>query len=763
MNKSHMLTAIRNVGMAILSVTAMSFAFDSSLAQLPAQTRQLIISQTEQQRKAPKGLFDDSIFKPNDAGLGLIICQPVNNGVSTDIEDFAVGCGLWLHWCVGCNPELGHTPGMENLYYPCQELNLSRPCFQVLHLSTVYASLGVTRTALGTITPAGTGFKITYQMYALPSRHPLGSPVEIHGTREQIVQQLPNVAVALLLLTGVKRPTIEPINGVTPDDFRALGHYRFLQTRPLKEPSQAHIDAVAARTPLASLLTLARDYRVDGWAPDALCARLLKSDSNNSLCVGLVMDAAYPRTPEFRSQLLGTVAKLAPGSWQALLFHARFGGTWEGSIPGWERYVRTMPRLPSGWSALAFCCEQAGDLVRHGRVTEALSRDEWSKLDGIYRKWQEATQKCVSLDPAFPNGWYKLAMAATFHGDSATADRAFWTAYGKEKANIDLLTWGLQMYQSKWGGDPRTLAKVAHLAAIAPVSTGEGLQRIADDLRSAGFPALAKTTNERAIEIARVATHNSPSDSRAHATLGYYLVEQERYKEALPELTLALKLDPKSDPANFQLGRLYIQQEMWEQSIPYFRASVGLTNGYESRARLGIALCNAGHLQEAEQTLMDLTIGYPSNPFPWGQYGWVLKNEKQYVAAVAPLRKAESLGPEWGLPHCGLCEVYTALKRIPQAIEEGNLAVGIKPVHADCHTALARALMANNDIKNAILHFRAAKKLAPDDVGVQYDLGEALIKNGQKSQGRTELERVSNMKNSGDFKAKAKDLIKKYP
>ncbi len=707
---------------------------------------------------------DDSFFKPVDIGPGVVICEPVGKGTDGKTSDFGFGCGLWLQWSIGRNLSLGQTPRFRDFLYVTKEQKLSNLALDITQASILNTRVGANRAAIGTISPERNGITISYQMYELPSKRLLGSPVIIHGSRDQIVAQLPAAAAALVRAIGVREPVVEPLNGITPDELELLGRYHWLTPRKPDDANQMQIDQIAPHCVLAALLNYVRTTDYANRKDDAARAtQLLQADQDNLITIGQVVASSNYTTQPLQSLLEASLSRFPENAPARILHTITLGGKWDKLVPECEKLVKVLPGCPYYWDMLAAYYKEQASYIRGGRVASAITREEWDHIGMIYRRQQYAMEKTVSLDPLYPGAWYDLAVAATFNSDPQRADAAFWKSISTDGPTASTLSWGLEMYQRKWGGDPKTLVKVADLAAGAPLKTPAELHQIAGELSSAGFRAQAQTLYSRAIESVNALVHEHPQDAATHATHGFYLTEQGRYDEAIPELQMALKLNPNSDVANFQLGNVYSAQNKPEQAIPYYRVSVRLTRGYEARRRLAAVLASTGNVDEGELIIREVIKDFPSQWRPYYQLGWMYIQRKQYESALVALKRAQELGPENQSPYIQLSFVYLALNKPDLALEQATTAVQISPNVAEARRCLAYAYRGNNDMVKAIRQFRAACDLAPTNPQMRLELGAALVNNDKRQEGRSELMKILTMKDAGEIKSKAEELLRQFP
>ena len=62
--------------------------------------------------------------------------------------------------------------------------------------------------------------------------------------------------------------------------------------------------------------------------------------------------------------------------------------------------------------------------------------------------------------------------------------------------------------------------------------------------------------------------------ARAHYTLGVYYFKAQRYKEALREYNIALKLNPEYPEAYYRLGEYYFNFKDTKSSIVYYKKAI---------------------------------------------------------------------------------------------------------------------------------------------------------------------------------------------
>lgn len=577
-------------------------------------------------------------FAPIPNGPGIQICKPVASENDAALGDFGDGCGLWLQWTMGFHPELGQTPRWDLAIWAHRQFHLPRLRLSLAQGSRLVNLLGVTHVAVGQISGTPTKCLLTYQLYAVPAQKAVGAPLRLAGTEAEVIAQLPEAARAILAGLGVRTPHVPASVAATPEDLAAIGHYDVYETTPVPAAEQQQLELLTTKLPLASLLSFEHHGPPNLKDREKPARRVVEQASGNFLMLGVVVTYLVRPSEELAHLIDSKVATIgAPNNavlayWAASRMH-----TQAEYVKAYGRIVRLAPHSSLAWYILAQSYARQGETIRLARVWSGLSAQEAQTLEGIYAHWVYAAARTTEIDPDYQAAWHALASAATFAGNPERADAAFWKAYALDKSDLGLYVWGLEMYQSKWGGDPQTLAKVAHLAAQAVFPPNSDLFSLGVELRSAGFPADAKTMFARAIVQEREIVRQYPNDSGVHAALGYYLADMQQNTEAETELKTALRLAPDSPSAHSYLGRLYRVTERYPEAVREYRESVRLTNSYQAKLGLAEALTESitdGHYEEPEQLLNEALKSQPNEYQGNEAMGRLLVLRKQYDAAL---------------------------------------------------------------------------------------------------------------------------------
>jgi len=714
-----------------------------------------------QELQAPANL------KPIPSGPGIQICEPVASGGPAALADFGSGCGLWLQWAMGFQPQLGQTPRWDLALTAHKEIQATRLRLSLAQGSKLYNILGVTHIALGKITGTPENCRLTYQIYEVPAQKAVGAPIKLSGTEAQILAQLPGAARAILSMLGVP-PLKAPVGvGATPAEITAVGSYPWYAKQKPTAAEQQQIDTLGKKLPLAALLSFTRHKPPTEKERTTAALGLLEQASGNFLMVGAVATSSNHLPLELVPPMDRLVAALAAPNNAVLAYWAvDRAGTQPEAIRAVERTVRLAPHSSNAWYILAHHYADQAEWIRQARVAASLSERDNKALTDIYSRWYYASTQAATLDSDSEEAWRELAGAATFYGVPARADDAFWKAMRLNKDDIALYTWGLEMYQSKWGGDPATLTKVAHLCMTNKFPPESDLYRLGVELESAGFSAEAKTMYGRAIDQQRALVRQYPKNANVHAALGAYLSRQGKTAEAEAELKTAIRLDPTSSLARNDLALLYRKQNKVNDANMLYVGSVQGIDDIGPKTALAEQLMHNSkdpRLATPQKILTEVLKIQPANYRATEDMGWLLAQKKEYDAALKSYGAAAKLKPTYELPRREMGRIYRLQSKFDAAIREGQAAVNLAPKNRSTLSYLADTYAAKGDNDNALKLYRQAADATPSYAQGHLNLGAFLLKIGKKAEGRAELQRVLQLNATPNVKKAAQDLLDKNP
>ncbi|RYZ73502.1 MAG: tetratricopeptide repeat protein [Proteobacteria bacterium] len=123
---------------------------------------------------------------------------------------------------------------------------------------------------------------------------------------------------------------------------------------------------------------------------------------------------------------------------------------------------------------------------------------------------------------------------------------------------------------------------------------------------SAIYVASALALASFALMSSGCATNKAKDEAQLHARIGTGLLQQARYPEALRELLVAEKLDPKSPTIQNNLGLAFFMRERYQTAADKLRNALQLAPNYtEARNNLARVLIE---LEQYDQAIRELKI-----------------------------------------------------------------------------------------------------------------------------------------------------------
>ncbi len=672
---------------------------------------------------------------PSDAGL--IVCNPVVG--SPALSAFGSGCGRWLDLVAAGQPELGRTPLWESRARAQQEMgrtDLRLSPAQAAALSTI---TGADHAACGTLIGTPTRCTLTYRLYALPGGKPVGLPLTQSGSEEQVLAALPAMAKALDARLGVSAPHIPLSVGLSPAE---LTQFETISRKVY--PSDADLLALArlsAHSPVAGMDYLDSRASNDEVLLTDMVRTLRTQLPGNALVLAHI---GYANPSALRPCAAATQVLIARYPASALLAHTdvwqqRIWGTRAGELKAAQSTVRDAPDDPETWLALGYTLGDVAEDLRQSRQARDISAADWAVLKRLYPQQEAVDLRATALDPRDGHAWLRLAEAATVEGDITRADGALAKALSLDLDKREVYSWGLQMYQPKWGGDPQMLARITALAAAEPWNDASGALGAAENLRSAhqtteadevlsGFIArqhakIAKTPSdallhwnlaaalavqktapalrEASLEY-RIAAHLMPNAPSIHRWLGDVLDRRGRQTEAIAEYRKAAALDPFDSSTHFALGYDLKHEHQFPEALAELRLAMRL-NPRNAKAHYGLGeLLSMQHQYKpaAAEYREAIRMAYYSLG-AWISLPNALDQCGQYDASLAAGGEADQIlteqaqtNTETELPiHNTMADDYLHKKDWDQSIAESNVSLGYNANDAWAHENLAEAYM----------------------------------------------------------------------
>ena len=227
---------------------------------------------------------------------------------------------------------------------------------------------------------------------------------------------------------------------------------------------------------------------------------------------------------------------------------------------------------------------------------------------------------------------------------------------------------------------------------------------------------------------ARKQTDRFPKSSRAHANLGVALLKHGRAEDALQELELALKLDPRNYLASVTLARLHFTQGRFiESQCIYERLVRDFPSDSAAKVGLSNLLIRTERYDEAHIHLREAVVIAKRDPYVHFLLGLVCVRRADLRCALAEFRAASNLdgrnpniyhaigvtyalqgdharaekafktalmlAPDSPATVMGLAQTFCAFKKAQSAIEILEEYIGSHPQDIEARELLANVFM----------------------------------------------------------------------
>lgn len=454
-----------------------------------------------------------------NGGPGLLIADPEPSGADPAIRNLGRGFARWLRLAVSSQPELGRTPLWMTSERVLLQLEERKARVDLDEAARFAKSAGVTHAALGQITGSGSRRALSFQVYQVPERTPVGAPVKLEGSVQEVTAQLPEVARQLAQRLGVSQPRVPNTTEESAAELQFLGSLPRSINEVYTPAQDQRLGEIANHSRLAALVDLDHSSTLHDEARKTRRARqLAEREPENPFIWSTIEIANYAfpdqNSPAAWNERIDALCKRYPGSYTAYAAKAYARTrerTYADVVKLMEETQRRSTQNPDGWFFLGNLISRQSDQIRDGRYYSALSASEREVLPKLYDRWVSALRKTVQLDPDYSGAWEELASAATFSGDEPTANQAIWKVLNRPNPSTNSFWWAFEMYDDKWFGDRQNRARVAQRATEVKFQSARERLYMGRLLQTQGFPKQAQqllpNTAERAT-LAQVPTRS---------------------------------------------------------------------------------------------------------------------------------------------------------------------------------------------------------------------------------------------------------------
>ena len=707
---------------------------------------------------------------PTANSPGLVICEPVPTNADAATTNFGSGCGRWLHLNVSGQPMLGQTPLWSSLERAQTEMRRTDLRLTLPDAKKLAGILGISEVALGKISGNATHCTLSYQLWAVPSGKAIGKPVQASGTAAQVLAQLPRLARQLATQIGLPQAKLPTVIAAQPTDLELLGRMPWYARATPTTAETNRLIALTPKLPLAGLFLA----NTDGLLTDSQWASVSKALLMQQPDNGLIWAQISKSAPFFVRDCpihLAQIRQKYPKNYLFAAADAWMQRAMEQANPerrAAEQTVQDAPRNPDAWLTLGWTISQEGDRLRLGRYASDLSAKEWAFLNSVYPQWLYAVAKSAALDPLYGKAWNRVAEAATFAGDMRLADLALWKGIALNPNDPEYYTWGLQMYQDKWGGDPSKLNKVAQgIAAIHYTTVADGLaavtilkdnEQVPNQFAGPRQTLLASLLARTQQEIAQ-----NSADAQAHYDQAVGLALAGRHSEAILEYKNVALLRPSDVDSHLNLEDAYDQSGRTQEAVAEFRQAVTLMpTSALGHYDLGWDLKHLSQFPEAETEMRKAIQLVPSYAEAHYGLGEVLMGVHREKEATPEYQKAAQINPYFLDAYMRLCYLIDTQGRYTESLAAGRHAVEISRDRSDVMDNMADDYLHLKDWTHSIQMSEAALQADPNDALAHENLGEAYIGQGNTADAHAEWSKVLTI-DHGAMAQAAREMLAKHP
>jgi len=225
---------------------------------------------------------------------------------------------------------------------------------------------------------------------------------------------------------------------------------------------------------------------------------------------------------------------------------------------------------------------------------------------------------------------------------------------------------------------------------------------------------------------------SSPNNAVLHFVLGTVLRREDRFDDALDEITESSRLMPGFPETHSQFAYLFYRTEDAEDALAEARTALSMDPANAEAYRyLGLALYAEGQYDAAqhafEASLAREPAGSLANADVYFDMGITHRDQGDLRRAAIAYRHALSLRPDFWESHSNLGVVLHDQGKLDEAIAEYRLAKRLKPEEASVRNNLGNTLCDKEDFDSAITEFKDLYRQSPGWEGGHNCLARAYM------------------------------------
>ncbi len=388
-------------------------------------------------------------------------------------------------------------------------------------------------------------------------------------------------------------------------------------------------------------------------------------------------------------------------------------------------------------------------LAKDGKNIEVLTA--LATLDKSQGRNDEATawlEKASQQNPDDLKAALRLAMHYTASGEPQKAQtmlRKLQVAHADDAGLLDVL--GQAQVASKDGA--AALETFGKLVAVMPRAALPQM-RLAGAQMMTNNPAAAAASMDKAVSL-------EPDNIQPYIGKAELAVARGDQAQALAVVRQVQKRFPKVAVGYLLEGDLLAQQGKPALAVKPYEQALAISDAPPVVIKVAKALRDAGKAAEADQRVAAYRITHPDEPLTSVYLAEIQIAQKQFPQAAKLLESVAAKAPENALVLNNLAWVYQQQKD-ERALSTAERVLKLNDTDPNVLDTVGWILVEQGKAERGLALLRKAAAAAPKSPDIQYHLGAALLKNGDKAGARKALETALAGPAFGDAK-QAKALL----
>jgi putative PEP-CTERM system TPR-repeat lipoprotein len=358
-------------------------------------------------------------------------------------------------------------------------------------------------------------------------------------------------------------------------------------------------------------------------------------------------------------------------------------------------------------------------------------------------------EKAVSGNPGSAQARIALIRFHLQRRDAQSALSAAEQAQAKLPDNLQIMEL-LGMAQQTSGDANQAIATFNKVVTAAPKSP-QPLILLAGAQLAAKDVAAAKRSLRQALDL-------NPNLVQVRQQLAMLSLQQGKPDEALAEAKEVQKRFPKQPTGYLMEGDVEAAQKKWPTAATAYREALKLGDSTIAATRLHVALEQSGKAGEADAFARSWVKDNPKDTAFLLYLADRSLRGKHYKTASQLYKTVIGLEPRNAVALNNLAFVAEQLGD-PDAIKYAEQALSIAPESPAIQDTLGWLLVEKGDVARGVDLLKKAAARAPNAADVRLHLAKALIKTGDRSGARDELEAIMKLDRQTAARAEAQRLL----